>query len=100
MAVSTINRMILWFDEAFRALSVDVSMVEVEQMAMLVHHSMDAKTRAFHTTRHVFGIGEGMKPLQVLAAIFTMLFTTSSMRASRRASPRYSRVSRARKMVS
>ena len=70
MAVSTINRMILWFDEAFRALSVDVSMVEVEQMAMLVHHSMDAKTRAFHTTRHVFGIGEGMKPLQVLAAIF------------------------------
>ena len=62
--------MILWFDEAFHALSVSVPMVEVEQLAMLVHHSMDAKTRAFHTTRHVFGIGAGMKPLQVLAAIF------------------------------
>jgi hypothetical protein len=62
--------MILWFDEAFRSLSVKVSMVEIEQLAMLVHHSMDSKTRAFHTTRHVFAIGEGMKPLQVLAAIF------------------------------
>ncbi len=70
MAIATINRMILWFHEAFRALSAKVPMVEVEQLAMLVHHSMDSKTRAFHTTRHVFAIGEGMKPLQVLAAIF------------------------------
>jgi hypothetical protein len=62
--------MILWFDEAFHALAVKVAMVEVEQLAMLVHHSMDSKTRAFHTTRHVFSLGEGMKPLQVLAAIF------------------------------
>ncbi len=70
MAIATINRMILWFDEAFRALSAKVSMIEVEQLAVLIHHSMDSKARAFHTTRHVFSIGEGMKPLQMLAAVF------------------------------
>ncbi len=70
MSIATINRTILWFDEAFQALSLPVPMVEVERLAMLVHHSMDAKARVFHTTRHVFIMGNGMKPLQRLAALF------------------------------
>lgn len=70
MAIATINRMILWFDEAFRGLPVAVPMVEVERLATLVHHSMDSKTRVFHTTKHVFNMGARMKPLQVLAALF------------------------------
>ena len=70
MAIATINRVILWFDEAFRALSAEVPMAEVERLAVLVHHSMDGKARVFHTTRHVFSVGEDLKPLQVLAALF------------------------------
>jgi hypothetical protein len=31
---------------------------------------MDSKARVFHTTRHVFSLGEGMNPLQALAALF------------------------------
>lgn len=70
MTIATINRVILWFDEAFRALSVEVPMADVERLAVLVHHSMDGQARTFHTTKHVFSVGEGLKPLQVLAALF------------------------------
>lgn len=70
MAVSTINRLITVFDTAFRALAVDISMAETERLAMLIHHAMESKTRAYHTTGHVFHMCEGMHPRQVLAALF------------------------------
>lgn len=70
MAIATINQMVSRFDEAFRALPVDVPTVEVERLAMLVHDAMNAKTRAFHTAQHALGLCEGMKPVQVLAALF------------------------------
>ncbi|MES2948442.1 MAG: hypothetical protein V4858_07865 [Pseudomonadota bacterium] len=70
MAISTINRFISVLDTAFQALPVTVSMVETERLAMLVHHAMESPTRAYHTSGHVFGMCEGMKPLQVLAALF------------------------------
>lgn len=70
MAISTINRFISVFNAAFQALPAQVSMVETERLAMLVHHAMESQTRAYHTSGHVFGMCEGMKPLQVLAALF------------------------------
>lgn len=70
MAIATINQMVSRFDEAFRALPVDVPTVKVERLAMLVHDAMNAKTRAFHTAQHALGLCEGMKPVQVLAALF------------------------------
>ncbi|PKO60375.1 MAG: hypothetical protein CVU24_13250 [Betaproteobacteria bacterium HGW-Betaproteobacteria-18] len=70
MAIATINRIIILFDEAFRSLSVDVPMVEVEQLAILVQSAMSGKKRAFHTTKHVLHLSRGMKPVQVLAALF------------------------------
>lgn len=70
MAMSTVNRFIFLFDTAFQALPVKVSMVETERLAKLVHYAMESKTRAYHTSEHVFGMCEGMKPLQVLAALF------------------------------
>jgi len=54
VAIATINRVILWFNEAFQGLAVDVPMAEVERLALLVHHSLDGKTRTFHTTEHIF----------------------------------------------
>ena len=70
MALSTINRFISVLDSAFQGLRVQVSMVETERMAMIVYYAMESKTRAYHTSDHVFGMCEGMKPLQVLAALF------------------------------
>lgn len=70
VAMSTINRFIFLFDTAFQALPVKVSMVETERLAKLVHYAMESKTRAYHTSEHVFGMCEGMQPLQVLAALF------------------------------
>ena len=70
MAISTIKRFISVLNAAFKALPVTVSMVETERLAMLVHHAMESKTRAYHTSGHVFGMCKGMKPLQVLAALF------------------------------
>lgn len=70
MAMSTINRFISILDTAFQAVPVKVSMVETERLAKLVHYAMESKTRAYHTSGHVFGMCEGMQPLQVLAALF------------------------------
>ncbi|WP_296490128.1 hypothetical protein [Rhodoferax sp.] len=70
MAIATINRIIILFDGAFRSLAVDVPMVKVEQLAMLIQTAMSGKKRAFHTTKHVLHLSRGMKPEQVLAALF------------------------------
>ena len=70
MAISTINRIIILFDMAFKSLMVDVPMQQVERFAVLIQQSMSGKKRAFHTTKHVFNLSEGMKPVQVLAALF------------------------------
>jgi hypothetical protein len=70
VAIATINRFIRLFHESFQALSAPVAMVDVERLAMLVHHSMDAKKRTYHTAGHVFALCEGMNPRQVLAALF------------------------------
>ncbi|MDP2678320.1 MAG: hypothetical protein Q8O85_06305 [Rhodoferax sp.] len=70
MAISTVNRLIALFDTAFQGLSAQVSMAESERLAVLVHHAMNAKTRAYHTTAHVFDMCETPAPRQLLAAMF------------------------------
>ncbi|MES2583713.1 MAG: hypothetical protein V4627_13420 [Pseudomonadota bacterium] len=70
MAISTINRFISLFDTAFRALPTTVSMADTERLAMLVHHAMESTKRVYHKSGHVFGLCEGMGPVQVLAALF------------------------------
>jgi len=70
MGYSTVNRFIMLFDDAFRALAVPVSMGQSEQLGILVHRAMESKTRAYHTAGHVFGMCKDMNPRQVLAALF------------------------------
>jgi hypothetical protein len=70
MAIATINRFIALFDQSFGALSIAVDMAQTERLAVLVHQAMSSKTRTYHTAGHVFSLCEGMKPLQVLAALF------------------------------
>ncbi len=70
MAIANINRFIQLFSDAFKALRVEVSMHEIEQLAMFVHSSMDQKWRAYHTSGHVFAMCEGMSPRQTLVGLF------------------------------
>ncbi|MEY4099666.1 MAG: hypothetical protein RL300_837 [Pseudomonadota bacterium] len=70
MPIATIQRMNDWFDHAFRGLDLTVPPTEVQALAVLVYQSMEAKTRSYHTARHVFSLCEGMKPIQILAALF------------------------------
>jgi hypothetical protein len=70
MALSTVNRIITLFDDALQALSASITMAQTERMGILVHHTMEAKTRAYHTAGHVFNMCEDMNPRQVLAALF------------------------------
>jgi hypothetical protein len=70
MAIATINRFIALFDQSFAALSIPIEMAQTERLAVLVHQAMNSKTRTYHTAGHVFSMCEGMKPLQVLAALF------------------------------
>jgi hypothetical protein len=70
MTIATINRFIQLLADAFGALRADVSMHEIERMAMLAHSAMENKHRSYHTSSHVFHVCEGMDPRQVLAAIF------------------------------
>jgi len=62
--------MIHLFRKAFQDLSVNITDAELAQLARQVQQTMTASTRVFHNVRHVFGLCEGMKPLQVLSAIF------------------------------
>jgi len=68
--IETIRRITYWFDQAFQGLSVDVPPTEVHELARLVHQCMDGKTRTYHTSFHVLGLCDGLKPIQVLAALF------------------------------
>jgi len=70
MTIATINRFISLFTDAFKALSAEVPIAEIERLAMLIHHSMDNGRRSYHTSTHVFDMCEGMNPRQVLATLF------------------------------
>src|SRR5476651_2628561 len=70
MTIATINRYIQLLADSFDTLRADVSMQEIERMAMLAHSAMENKRRAYHSSGHVFQMCDGMNPRQVLAAIF------------------------------
>ncbi|OYT92128.1 MAG: hypothetical protein CFE43_10385 [Burkholderiales bacterium PBB3] len=70
MAISTVNRLITLFDDAFKGLSRPISIAESERFAVLVHQSMNSKRRVYHRVEHVFPMCVDMQPIQVLAALF------------------------------
>ncbi len=70
MTISTINRFIGHFAEAFAALGKSVPMADIERLAMGVHCDMEHGQRVYHTSAHALEMCQGMKPLQVLAALY------------------------------
>lgn len=70
MTISTINRFIGLFADAFAALGKPVPMADVERLAMGVHCDMEHGLRVYHTAAHALEMARDMKPLQVLAALY------------------------------
>lgn len=70
MTIASINEFIRLFADAFKALSAEVPIADVERLAMLIHNSMDQGRRKYHVSTHVFDMCDGMNPRQVLATLF------------------------------
>lgn len=70
MTAATIHQLIAQLDQAFGALSVVVTPSQLEHMANLVHRSMESPRRRYHRAAHALQLCEGMRPRQVLAAVF------------------------------
>jgi hypothetical protein len=70
MTISTINRFIRLFADAFADLGIAVPMADIERFAMGVHCDMEHGLRVYHTSAHALEMCRDMKPLQVLAALY------------------------------
>lgn len=70
MNPATINRLIALFDRAFKEVAPKLDAAAAERLAMLVHHSMNPRTRVYHTPEHVFNMCDGLNGRQTLAALF------------------------------
>ena len=70
MKIANINRFIQLMRAALDALQAQVTLQQVEQMAMVVHSSMESSRRRYHCSDHALYMCEGMNPRQILAAVF------------------------------
>ena len=71
MEKSAVNNFALHFIESFQKLKKDISLNEVEKLALLIHNCMLGENRRFHTPDHIFDICKTLKdPLQVLSVLF------------------------------
>ena len=70
MSIATINRFIQIFNDALESLSAKASLAEVEQLAMMVHRSLNPANRAYHDSSHVLPLSQVGNPRQKLAALF------------------------------
>jgi hypothetical protein len=70
MAAANINRFIVCLHKAFDALAADVSMAQVEDMAVRIHSAMESPQRRYHVSDHALYMCDGMTGRQTLAAVF------------------------------
>lgn len=65
-----LQRLIEILYQAFCELNANLSMQDLEHIAVLVHRAMTVHTRYFHTLEHVFSFTTEEDPIQTLAACF------------------------------
>ena len=70
MKIANINRFIQLMSASLTALQAKVTLQQIEQMAMVVHSSMESPRRRYHCSDHALYMCEDMEPRQVLAAVF------------------------------
>jgi hypothetical protein len=70
MSSGTIQKTIILFRDALDALQATVSLIQIEELAIMVHEAMTVQARHFHTPEHIFSLTDGRDPIQALAALF------------------------------
>lgn len=70
MILSTIEKIMRLLQEAFSRLDARVSLRAIEELGVIVHKTMTAHVRSYHTLEHVFHLAEHPNPHHQLAALF------------------------------
>ena len=70
MKVSKIEHLVELLNQAFTGLRVVIAPREIETMAVMIHKTMTAQARSYHTVEHVFRLADGASPIRSLAALF------------------------------
>lgn len=70
METGTIQKTVELFKHAFEGLQADYSLVELENLAIMVHRAMTVQARTFHTPEHIFELADASNPWLALAALF------------------------------
>ena len=70
MTKSTVNRLIDLLRHAVAELAIDLPLLRIEQLAILLHESMDGGKRLYHISEHILTVCETLNPLQTLAGFF------------------------------
>ncbi len=70
METGTIQKTIQLLQGALEGLHADISNLQLEKLAIMVHKAMTVQGRVFHTPEHIFGLADASRPLQALAALF------------------------------
>lgn len=70
MATGTIQKTINLFKNALEGFNANISLIQLEKLAIMVHRAMTAQARSFHTPEHIFDLTDGANPLLALAALF------------------------------
>lgn len=70
MQTGTVQKTIALFKDALEALQADISLIQLEDLAIMVHKAMTVQARYFHTPEHIFTLSDASNPIQSLAALF------------------------------
>jgi hypothetical protein len=70
MKTGAIQNLICVLDQAFEKLNTNITIREIEDLAVAVHRSLSVETRRFHTPEHVFSLTDPSAPIRSLAAVF------------------------------
>ena len=70
MKTGTIQKTVRLFKSALEGLHADISLMQLENLAIMVHRAMTVQARTFHTPEHIFELADASNPWLALAALF------------------------------
>ena len=70
MQKGTVQKTIALFKDALLELQADISLIQLEDLAIVVHKAMTVQARYFHTPEHIFDLADASNPIQALAALY------------------------------
>lgn len=70
MEAGIIQNLIDVLEKAFKQLNMDVSVGDLETLAVAIHRTLSMETRRYHTPEHVLSLTDPSAPIRSLAAVF------------------------------